>query len=199
MRYPPSHKAEARDKLVRASGSLAKKQGFSGSGVDALAAAAGLTSGAFYRHFDGKTELLSAIVETELETTRERFASIEPRSEEQLLLAIDAYLSLAHVRHPEAGCLLPTLAPEIARAPAETRKVFERALAELSEVLSEKIGDRALASALISQCVGAVMVARALATDDAKRAVLESARRSVRASLATLRAERLSASKDVCR
>ncbi|MDF2695099.1 MAG: Transcriptional regulator, TetR family protein [Labilithrix sp.] len=185
MRYPPGHKAEARNTLVRASGSLAKKEGFAGSGVDALAGAAGLTSGAFYRHFDGKTDLLSAIVETELETTRGRFASIEPRSEEQLLRAIDGYLSLAHVRRPESGCLLPTLAPEIARAPAETRTVFERALADLAAVLSEKIGDRAVASALISQCVGAVMIARALATEEAKREVLEAARRSARAMLAS--------------
>ena len=95
---------------VRASASLAKQQGFAGSGVDALASAAGLTSGAFYRHFEGKGELLSAIVETELEATRSRFSTIEPRSEAQLLLAIDAYLSLAHLEHrPAAGLPFGTL------------------------------------------------------------------------------------------
>jgi TetR/AcrR family transcriptional regulator, transcriptional repressor for nem operon len=183
MRYSPGHKAEARERLVRASGRLAKQEGFAGSGVDALAGAAGLTSGAFYRHFDGKADLLSAIVATELEATRERFASIDRDSDEELLCAIDAYLSLAHVRHPEVGCLLPTLAPEIARAPSETRATFEQALAELAAVLSDKTGDRAVASAVISQCVGAVMIARALATDDAKREVLGAARQSVRTLL----------------
>ncbi|WNG32764.1 TetR/AcrR family transcriptional regulator [Archangium violaceum] len=186
MRYPPEQKTRSREKLVRASASLAKQQGFAGSGVDALASAAGLTSGAFYRHFEGKGELLSAIVETELEATRSRFSTLEPRNEEQLLLAIDTYLSLAHVRHPESGCVLPTLASEIGRASAETKEVFERALSELLAVLSEKVGDASVAFALLNQCVGAVMIARGLATDSAKRQVLEAARKSARESIASL-------------
>jgi TetR/AcrR family transcriptional repressor of nem operon len=184
MRYPPDYKVQSRAKLVRSSARLAKQDGFGTSGVDALAAAAGLTSGAFYRHFEGKDELLSAIVETELDSTRARFAAITPHSREELLLAIDAYLSLAHVRHPEAGCVLPVLAPEVARASAETKTSFERALAELTAVLAEKIGDRSIASALVSQCAGAVMIARGLASDAAKREVLDAARKSARAILA---------------
>jgi len=186
MRYPKGQKAESREKLVRASASLAKQRGFGVSGVDALAETAGLTSGAFYRHFEGKDQLLAAIVETELETTRARFATIDPASREQLLIAIDAYLSLAHVRHPEAGCVLPTLASEVARAPDETKAVFERALRELTAVLGEKVGEPTLASALVSLSVGAVTIARALASDEARREVLGAARKSARALLATL-------------
>ena len=92
MRYPPKHKAESREKLVRASAARAKEQGFAATGIDALAEAAGLTSGAFYRHFEGKVDLLAAIVASELDTTRARFAAIEPGADEMLLLAIDAYL-----------------------------------------------------------------------------------------------------------
>jgi AcrR family transcriptional regulator len=190
MRYLPEQKSRSREKLVRASASVAKQQGFAGSGVDALASAAGLTSGAFYRHFEGKGELLSAIIETELEATRGRFSTLQPRNEEQLLLAIDTYLSLAHVRHPESGCVLPTLASEIGRAPAETKEVFERALSELLAVLSEKVGDSSVAFALLNQCVGAVMIARGLATDSAKREVLEAARKNARESIASLTASR---------
>ncbi|WNG18724.1 TetR/AcrR family transcriptional regulator [Cystobacter fuscus] len=187
MRQSTEQKSRTREKLVRASASLSKQQGFAGSGVDALASAAGLTSGAFYRHFEGKGELLSAIVETELETTRERFAALEPHNEEELLRALDAYLSLAHVRHPEAGCVLPTLASEIGRAPVGTKQVFERALSELMAVLSEKVGDASVAFALLNQCVGAVMIARGLATDNAKHEVLTAARQSVRDGIASLR------------
>jgi AcrR family transcriptional regulator len=186
MRHPPEQQSRSREKLVRASASLAKQQGFAGSGVDALASAAGFTSGAFYRHFEGKDELLSSIVETELEATRARFSTIEPRNEEQLLLALDAYLSLAHVRHPEAGCVLPPLASEVGRAPDETKKVFERALSELMAVLSEKVGDSAVAFAILNQCVGAVMIARGLATDNAKHEVLAAARKNIRDSIASL-------------
>jgi AcrR family transcriptional regulator len=187
MRYPANHSAEVRDKLVRAGASLAKKDGFARSGVDALARAADVTSGAFYKQFNDKAELFEAIVVTELETTRARFAMIEPRNEAQVLFAVDMYLSLGHVRHPEAGCVLPTLAAEIARAPEGTRAAFERALGELTAVLAEKIGDAQTASAIVSLCAGAVMVARALASDEAKRAVLGAARESARAMIATVR------------
>ena len=116
MRYSPEQKAESRERLVRASAALAKQEGFAATGIDALAKAADLTSGAFYKHFEGKSELLAAIVESELGATRARFAAIDARDEAQVLAAIDAYLSLGHVKHAEAGCLLPTLAAEIARS-----------------------------------------------------------------------------------
>jgi len=47
MRYPIGYK-EARRKLLKHNGSLIKSNGFAAAGVDALMAASGLTSGAFY-------------------------------------------------------------------------------------------------------------------------------------------------------
>lgn len=176
MRRPPDHRSAARGRLVRESASRAKEYGFAASGVDALARAAGVTSGSFYKHFDSKDALLSAICEAELDVTRGRFSSSNPPSRDQVLRAVDAYLSLAHVRSPGAGCVLPALSAEIARAPLATREVFERAYLELVAVVAEMIGDRALGNALITQCVGAVCVARALATDAAQREVLRAAR-----------------------
>ncbi len=182
MRYPPGQAAETRAKLVREGGALAKREGFARTGVDDLAREAGMTSGAFYRHFAGKDELLAAIVEAELATTRARFEAIE--THDQLLFALDAYLSMGHVRHPEVGCVLPALAAEVARGSAETRGVFERALTAVTDVLAQKIGDRAVASAILTQCVGAVMVARGLEGEGPRRAVLGAARKSARALLA---------------
>lgn len=129
----------------------------------------------------GKEALLAAIVEGELAATRGRFAMIDAG---QVLATVDAYLSLPHVRHPEAGCLLPSAAPEVARASSETRRAYERALAALTGVLAEKVGDRGRATALLSLCVGAVTVARGLTTDEARGEVLAAARAGARALLA---------------
>lgn len=180
MRYPQDHKAKTRSKLVRDSAARAKQEGFAASGVDALARAAGLTSGAFYKHFDSKDALLSAICETELAGTRARFESVEPGNAADALRAIDAYLSLIHVHRPALGCVLPALSAEIGRAEPATREVFERAFSELLEVISEKIQDEAIGSAIVSQCVGAVILARALATEGAQRKLLRAAREGAR-------------------
>jgi len=183
MRYAREHKAQTRSKLVQQSAALAKRRGFAASGVDALARSAGLTSGAFYKHFEDKDALLSAICEAELETARRRFAAVA-HDTDQLLRAVDAYLSLAHVRASEAGCLLPALTAEVGRAPRSTRRVFERAFAGLVAVFAQSLGDPALASALLSQCVGAVTLARALASEAAQRKVLEAARAAARRLIA---------------
>ena len=50
-------------KLLASSGALAKRGGFSATGVDGLMKAIGLTGGAFYGHFASKDALFAAIVE----------------------------------------------------------------------------------------------------------------------------------------
>ena len=180
MRYPVEHKHQMRSKIVGASAVVAKRGGFSASGIDMLAEAAGVTSGAIYKHFDGKDDLLRAIIEAELAATARRFATADPAR------AVDTYLSLAHVEHPEAGCLLPALAAEVARASPNTREAYERAMDQLISTLATVLGSRAIAHALVSLCVGAVMVARGLASDKARKEILAAARTSAHALLASV-------------
>ena len=63
MRYPPDHKARAREALLEAGARSLKTTGFNGIGVDGLAAAAGVTSGAFYSNFPSKTAVGIAVID----------------------------------------------------------------------------------------------------------------------------------------
>ena len=72
MRYPQNRKAETRQKLIEKAGALAKKEGFATTGVDSLMASVGLTGGAFYSHFDSKSELLVEIINRELINSNNR-------------------------------------------------------------------------------------------------------------------------------
>lgn len=192
MRYSAEHKRRARDKLVRRSARVAKRSGFAASGVDALAAAAGVTSGSVYKHFANKDELLCALVETDLELTRVRFSAVTTR--DALVRAIELYLSLAHVQTPELGCLLPALAAEVGRASIATRETFEAALhaiiIDLTAALSPHRAARQVAAAIVAQCAGAVMLARGLATEPAQRELLEAARAGAIAQLDVLHTRR---------
>lgn len=179
MRYPPEHKQASRARLVEAGAALAKKEGFSNTGMDALMAAAGMTTGAFYSQFHSKQELLQAIVEHELGRT---LAAFDGKSAEGMLKALGAYLSPFHAEHPEHGCPIPVLGAEIARANMATRTTFEDLIVQIKGAFNDVLQDDEAAWAMICQAVGGVVVARAMATqerrDEVLAAVLAHARQS---------------------
>jgi AcrR family transcriptional regulator len=180
MRYPNHHKISARARLIETTGAHAKKNGFASTGVDGLMAAAGLTSGAFYGHFRSKNELLEAIVEKELARS---IALFSDRSVAGALEVIEGYLSEAHVDHPEAGCAVPALATEVARAGESTHRIFEAGMRDLKEQFVQLgVGERQ-AWSILAQLTGAVMIARGLHSAQAKRELLDGVLQQVRETL----------------
>lgn len=178
MRYKPGHKEEKRKELLKASGALVKQRGFAATGVDALMQAAGVTSGAFYSHFSSKSELLKALVESELQASREMWAgNPHETAEEWLNFELDRYLNMGHVRHPDAGCVLPSLGAEIARADMPVRELFETELRKGQEGLAQRLGSDDLAWAFLCQLVGAMLIARALPDESSQRAVIDASKR----------------------
>jgi AcrR family transcriptional regulator len=158
MRYSPEHKQAARARLVEACGALAKQQGFGNTGIDALAAAAGVTTGAVYSQFGSKTQLLTAIVENELART---LAAFEGKSAAQLQQALQWYLSRQHVGNPE------------------TRQQFETGISRIADVLVAALPDRATAWALMAQAIGGVILARSVQRSETRDEILNAVRTSV--------------------
>jgi AcrR family transcriptional regulator len=190
MRYPKEHKDEVRQRLLTSSARHIKAHGFAASGVDALAAAAGVTSGSVYKHFSGKSALFAALIEAELKRTAELFASIDPGDADAAEQAMAGYLSPQHLHHPERGCPLPALAAEVARADDSVRAAFDDGLREVHAQLQGIVGSSAKAWALITQSVGAVMLARAALGPPLRHELLESARAEARSLLSDGRADR---------
>lgn len=171
MRYPPEHKIQARARLIEAGGALAKKEGFGNTGMDALTAAAGVTTGAFYSQFRSKTEFLQAIIEHELARTIDAF---QGKSKEGLERALSRYMSQPHVADPEQGCPIPALGAEVARADLATRERFETLLLELMSTLQSQV-DNPAAWAILTQAVGGVILARAVANPETSAQILDGA------------------------
>jgi TetR/AcrR family transcriptional regulator, transcriptional repressor for nem operon len=177
MRYSTQHKENTRMRLLDATGALVKKQGFAATGVDSLMATAGLTSGAFYSHFRSKSELLEAITEHELKRS---IAMFSDKTFDEGMVAIDAYLNQAHVEHPDSGCIVPSLTPEIARANESTQQAFEQGVVALKDQIQHLVKDDAKAWSIMAQLVGAVMVARALPSENTRKALLNGVRQQVK-------------------
>lgn len=181
MRYPSDHKQTRRTQLLQASGALAKQKGFGNTGMDALATAAGVTTGALYSQFGSKADLLQAIVSQELGWILAAFDGLD--SPEQLFKALRRYLSPVHAEHPELGCLVPSLGGEIGRADPATREIFERGMLTLHARIAAVLDDPDQAWALMCQAFGGILLARAMASPETRDQLLHSLVAAVRPQL----------------
>ncbi len=176
MRYTNEYKAQARAKLVDAGGQHAKRHGFISSGMADLAAAAGVTTGSLYKHFSGKSDLFVAMITAELKRTADMYGAVDAASPDAVSRALVGYLSLGHVQHPEMGCPLPSLTPEIARSDDAARLAFEQGIQAILANVSALTGDTDTAWAVMAQNVGAVMLARAMRSESMQRELLNAVR-----------------------
>ncbi|WP_201359251.1 TetR/AcrR family transcriptional regulator [Mycobacterium paraintracellulare] len=180
MRYPADQKVKARAALLGAGMRSMKVAGFNGVGVDGLAAAAGVTSGAFYSNFATKEAMLEAIIEAAVGepfvSDTESGSKAERRSKLKSFVA--EYLSAYHVENPGEGCVMPTLSADVARAGASTRDAYEHKIAVLAERMAEALdgADRERrAWSVVALMVGAVSISRAMSDPATQAEVLDAA------------------------
>jgi TetR/AcrR family transcriptional repressor of nem operon len=101
--------------------------------------ASGLTVGGFYKHFRSKDELLAeAIAQGFSEFSEKVFASLKSVApENRWREVVRWYLSPEHCNHPDTGCPVVTLAPEIARTKLPVRKRMAGLMKELTKRWAE--------------------------------------------------------------
>jgi len=179
MRYEPEHKTRTRDRIVRNAARKLRAEGLSGPGVAGVMKASGLTVGGFYKHFRSKDELLSEAIAQAFADSENFYSSLQtvPR-EDRWKELVRLYLSRDHCDHPDIGCPVAALAPEIARAKLSVRKrisgvIKEHKWVELMPGASAAERERNF-FIILSAMVGAVSIARVL-TEPAER-VLASVR-----------------------
>src|SRR5215470_16075850 len=117
MRYRPEHKAEIHQKIVKDASRRVRAEGLNGAAVAAVMRDTGLTHGGFYKHFASKDDLLVESLKEgfrEIIDTLVRAAEQSPPGEAWKAI-VKTYLRPEMCEHPEHGCPLATLAPELAR------------------------------------------------------------------------------------
>jgi TetR/AcrR family transcriptional regulator, transcriptional repressor for nem operon len=165
MRYEKGRKGESRRRIAEAASERFRREGIAATGLAAIMSDAGLTNGAFYPHFRSKAELVRESVAAALETQAKQMQEFIASGGVDGVIA--AYLSAEHRDHPETGCSLASLLPELARQPLETRSVYaERFLTMAREMASafppqtERPEDVALG--IYATLIGALQLARAV-------------------------------------
>jgi AcrR family transcriptional regulator len=125
-------KAETRAQILAGAGRTFRKQGYEGAGVDGLAKAAGLTSGAFYAYFKSKADAFRETVATGMQELDQAVRALRAENGGAWLERfVDFYLGEKRTCSLTESCALQSLTGEVARADADTRATFETELRSL--------------------------------------------------------------------
>jgi TetR/AcrR family transcriptional repressor of nem operon len=184
MRYPPEHKAEIRQKIVKDASFRVRGEGLTGAAVTAVMRDTGLTHGGFYKHFASKDDLLMESVQEAFRDFIEKLvhAAEQARSGEAWKAIVRFYLKLEHCDDAEHGCPLTALGPELARVDETMRSQFFADLVNYKDRMVPFMpGRRTLDKeraffAIFSTMIGAMQIARALHHREAQEKVLASTR-----------------------
>jgi AcrR family transcriptional regulator len=185
MARPRKDDGDARARLVEAAGRGFRTGGYGGSGVDALARGAGLTSGAFYAHFDSKAEAFRLAVADGLSFLRSgilKFQESHGRNWREAF--IDFYLGERMQVALDEACGLPSFSSDVARIDDATRKVYEAELEKLVNTVAcglRGVHARERALALLAILSGAASMARAVKDESARREILVAANAAAKA------------------
>jgi TetR/AcrR family transcriptional repressor of nem operon len=170
--------ARHRAALLAAAGRLFRKKGFEGVSIAEIAAAAGLTHGAFYTHFASKEALCAETVATAIRQSIERFKRIGDRA-----ARMSSYLSNRHVFDRAGGCPIAALSADVGRAAPQVKEAFTEAIALVIETSAERSGedsgvrDRVIVS--LSTRLGALVLARGVSDPKLRDEILGAAKRAL--------------------
>ena len=177
MRKSKQEAAETRQRIVKAAAAKFRLNGIGGTGLSDLMAAAGLTHGGFYRHFDSKDQLVAEACSRAAESAMATYFS-NRSSHSGVKARVAKYLSPAHRDDPSGGCPLVALGSEIARADEKTRAAATQAFLELVDIIAAGSGKsgpelarrRALVAA--ATMIGALTMSRIVTDSELSAAIL---------------------------
>lgn len=169
VRYKQDQKEQTREKIIAAAGRCFRKDGYSGIGVDGLAKEAGVTSGAFYGHFDSKKSAFAAAIVDGLDDVGSAISSLQQQYGESWWEEFaKIYMNQKRTCDLTESCALQTLTPEVGRSDETIRSVFETEFLKIiklanegySQTVNQNANEKTLAN--LAMLVGGVTLARAV-------------------------------------
>ncbi len=182
-RYSKEHIQQTRQKILGTATQLFKTEGIDTVGIARLMGKTGLTHGGFYAHFDSKDALVGQSLTAALAGTMGALIETARNDGTGLQGLVRSYTSRTHRDQPDAGCVLPSLAGEVARQSDGVRAPLTATLRQLIDDLGElsaqtdAAGRREEVLATLAAVVGAVALARAVNDPVLSDDILASVRR----------------------
>ncbi|WP_020592780.1 TetR/AcrR family transcriptional regulator [Kiloniella laminariae] len=194
-------KEETRLRMLAAAGRSFRSNGYAGIGVDGIAKAAGVTSGAFYAHFGSKDAAFTEAVIAGLDEVIEGIPYFQNKHGAQWLQAFaDYYLGQPHRDDLACGCAMTSLTPEIVRAGEELHHLYETKMLRIAQLIAAGLSGGsdeqhlARAWAFLATLIGGLTMSRAME----HRETAEMLARAIKMTAVASAAEPAEGKKDEC-
>lgn len=139
MKTKKGDKEKLREKILADCSSLIQERGISGSGINAIMAQIGLTTGALYSHFSSKDQLIAEVISTRIEVLKQTIWMVRDNQripqEKKLTKWTDAYLSKEHIDSIGSGCVVSALLSDLQKCSKEIQESFLKKIQEFYEEL----------------------------------------------------------------
>lgn len=169
MRYNQEQKEQTHARIVAAAGRCFRRCGYNGVGVDGLASEAGVTSGAFYGHFESKNEAFKAAVKVGLDELVAGILSFQNNhGSEWWEEFVKFYMSQKRTCDLSESCALQSLTSEVGRSQEQIKLVYESGLQQVIKLINDRFSEEKDLNALnkswagLSMLIGGVLLARAV-------------------------------------
>lgn len=170
MSYPPRHRLETKNKIIRSARRLFNRSDFDAVSIDDVMADAGLTRGSFYIYFESKGDLYAQAI-TQILSEKQLLSSdgvsVAPQAVENAAQFIRDYLSLEHFEDIDGSCPLIGFPSSFLLKETQVRQAFEtmlRAMIDIFEQALQRDGPaaRSRARAIATLCFGGMVLARSI-------------------------------------
>lgn len=175
MPWSEEHKQKTRERILDAAAAAFRERGIEQTSVADVMQRAGLTHGGFFAHFQSKEDLVAEAIRHASEQVSRIFDSPGGKDPAQtgLLDISAAYLSQPHMAHPERGCPVAAIGPELLRGGPKVKKVVLRETLARLEKLYKRTSPNATpetrrqqAAGALASMVGGQILARALGAQE---------------------------------
>src|SRR5271155_3063239 len=173
-------KTDTHAKILKVAAKRFRELGLDGIGVADVMKQAGVTVGAFYKHFKSRDELV-------VEALATAFKDLDAweKHAESLGQLLENYLTEYHRDNPGAGCAMGALLGDMSRASKSAKTVYttrlKHSLAVTAGLLhsGEHADKRGRALLILTSLLGALSLSRAVSDPSLSREILEQVRQQL--------------------
>lgn len=195
MPYGKEHKVRTRDRILQSAIDLFSRYGFEKVSIGEIMAAAKMTHGAFYAHFESKEALYRASFLETLRNSRAARLVKGPLTIAHLTSLVTHYWNLSQGENNRRPGPETVLINEITTANSGVRHLFEESYDKLKRMIEIRIAaliklkqlpleaDRKVISekarTILVSLIGAAAIAKNLSREEERRNILESTQRQI--------------------